>query len=191
MDRVQGYDEDQIALVILDESKFTEWISIILGTPTISCVVNVMKKREIDALVMAWAIARVVHLLSMHSAVATVVDGQTLESANPIGYDEVVFTRNMDTIEAFSSHVISIKAGKAYTGECINVMTKALQTKDGSLPQGLMIQNAYTELWKGSKYIVVVVSNSMAYPQMLQKKALVARTVAATAVPETLLEIRV
>ena len=31
----------------------------------------------------------------------------------------------------------------------------------------------------------------MAYPQMLQKKALVARAVAATVVPETLLEIRV
>ena len=29
------------------------------------------------------------------------------------------------------------------------------------------IQNAYAELWKGSKYVVVVVRNSMAYPQML------------------------
>ena len=52
VDGVQGYDEDQIALVILDESKFAEWIPIILGTPTISHVVNVMKEREIDALVM-------------------------------------------------------------------------------------------------------------------------------------------
>ena len=33
VDRVQGYDEDQIALVIPDESKFAEKISIILGTP--------------------------------------------------------------------------------------------------------------------------------------------------------------
>ena len=70
-------------------------------------------------------------------------------------------------------------------------MTRALQTEDGSLPQGLTIQNAYTELQKGSKYVVVVVRNSMAYPQMLHKKALVARTVAATAVPEILPEIRV
>ena len=121
MDRVQGYDEDQIALVIPDELKFAEQIPIILGTPTISHVVNVMKEREIDALAMPWANARVAHLLSMHRAVATVVDDQTLESADPIGYDEVVFTRNMETIEAFSSHVISMKAEKAYTGECINM----------------------------------------------------------------------
>ena len=50
MDGVQGYDEDQIALVILNLSNFAERIPVILGTPTISCIVNVMKEREIDAL---------------------------------------------------------------------------------------------------------------------------------------------
>ena len=105
--------------------------------------------------------------------------------ANPNGYDEVVFTRNAETIEAFSSWVISIKAEKAYTSECINVMTQALQTEHSALPQGLTIQNMYTELQKGSKYIVVVVRNSMAYPQMIQKRAPVAKAVAATALPET------
>ena len=103
VDRVQGYDEDQIALVIPDESKFAEWIPIILGTPTISYVVNVMKERDIDALVMPWANARVAHLLSMHRVVATVVDDQASESVDPMGHDEVVFTRNMESIEAFSS----------------------------------------------------------------------------------------
>ena len=170
MDGVQGYDEDQIALVVPDELKFAEQIPIILGTPTISCVMNVIKKREIDALVMPWANARVVHLLSVHKAVATVVDDQTLESANPNGYDEVVFTRNTETIEAFSSHVIFIKTEKAYTGECINVMTQVLWTEDSSLPQGLTIQNVYTELWKGSKYIVMVVGNNPAYPQSSKRK---------------------
>ena len=40
---------------------------------------------------------------------ATVLEDQILESANPNGYDEVVFMRNAKTIEAFSSWVISIK----------------------------------------------------------------------------------
>ena len=167
VDRVQGYDEDQIALVILDESKLVEWVPVILGTPTISCVMNVMKEREIDALVMPWANARVAHLLSMCGATTTVLEDQTLESTNPNGYDEVVFMRNAGTTEAFSSWVISVKAEKAYTGECINVMTQALQTEDGTLPQGFTIQNAYTELQKGSKYVVIVVRNSMAYHQMV------------------------
>ena len=36
VDRVQGYDEDQIALVILDLSNFVAQIPVILATPTIS-----------------------------------------------------------------------------------------------------------------------------------------------------------
>ena len=113
VDRVQGYDEDQIALVVSDVSKFAEQIPVILETPTISNMVNVMKEREIDALATPWVNVRVVHLLSMHRALATVADDQTSESGNPNGYDEVVFMKNTETIEAFSSWVISIKVEKA------------------------------------------------------------------------------
>ena len=170
VDRVQGYDEDQIALVVPDESKFVELVPVILGTPTISCIVNVIKEREIDALATPWANARVAHLMSMHTPAATVLEDQISESANLNGYDEVVFTKNAETIEAFSSWVISIKVEKAYTGEHINVMTQVLWTEDGALPQDLTIQNVYTELLKGSNYVVVVVRKSTAYPQTLLKK---------------------
>ena len=121
---------------------------------------------------------------------ATVLEVQTSESANLNGYDEVVFMRNAETIEAFSCQVMSVKVEKAYTGECINIMTQVLWTEDGALSQGLTIQNVYTELQKGSKYVVIVGRKSTAYPQVLQKKASVARAVAATMVPETPLEIR-
>ena len=62
-----------------------------------------------------------------------------------------MYAQNAETIEPFSSHIVSVKTGRAYTGECINVMVQALQTKDGSLLQGLTVQNTYTELRKGSK----------------------------------------
>ena len=153
-------------MVVLDELKFVEWIRVNLGTPTISCIINVIEEREIDALVMPWMNARVAHLSSVCRALATVVDDETVESANQNGYNEVVFTRNTETIDTFSSHVIPIKVEKAHTGEHINVMSQALQTKDGSLPQGLTIQNMCIELQKGSKNVVMVVRNSMASPQM-------------------------
>ena len=127
----------------------------------------------------------------MHLATAAVLEDQTLESVNPNGYDEVVFMRNAETIEAFSSRAIPRKVEKAYMGEHINIMTQVLQMADGALPQGLTIQNAYTELQKGSKYVVMVVKNSTAYPQMLQKKALVARAMAVAMVLEIPPEIRV
>ena len=75
-----------------------------------------MKEREIDALVMPWTNARVVHLFAVHRAVVTVVDDETMESANLNGYDEVVFMRNTETIDAFSS-CYTHKSGKTYTWE--------------------------------------------------------------------------
>ena len=40
---VWGYNEDQIALVIMDLSNFAIRVHIILGTPTIGLVINVMR----------------------------------------------------------------------------------------------------------------------------------------------------
>ena len=117
-------------------------------------------------------------------------DYQAMEESSPDEYDKVVITKNMETVDAFSSHVIHMKVEKTYMGEHINVIAQALQTEDSSLPQGLTMQNAYTKLRKGSKNAVLVVRNSMAHPQTLKKKTLVARAVAATAVLEPPAETR-
>ena len=149
---VQGYDEDQIALVVgLGLSNFTARIPIILGTLTISHIVNVMKEREIDALVTLWMNARVAHLLSVCRVTATEVNDRAIEDFSWKGYNELVYTKSMEIIDAFSSHVIYVQMERTHTGYHMNVMMQALQTKDGSLLQGLTIQNAYTELRQGSR----------------------------------------
>ena len=63
-------------------------------------------------------------------------------------------------------------------------MIQALQAEDGTLPSGLTVQNAYTELRKGNKKVVVVVCNNTAYPQTIRKKTPVARVAAALPVPD-------
>ena len=85
---------------------------------------------------------------------------------------------------AFPSCVMLVIAGRAYTGEHINIMVEALLMEDGSLLQGLTVQNMYMELRQGSKKVVMVVRNSTAYLQTLWKKTPVARAVAALRVPE-------
>ena len=103
VDRVQGYDKDQIALVIPDLSNFVAQIPVILGTPTTSQVVNMMKEAEVDALVMLWVNARVAHLLSVHR-MATVEVGDSLkEEVDTDSYDQLMYTLNVETIEPFSS----------------------------------------------------------------------------------------
>ena len=126
VDRVQGYDEDQIALVIPDLSNFAAQIPVILGTPTISWVINVMKEAEVDALAMPWANARVVHLLLIHRMVPVGVGDGQKEEVGTNGYDQLMYTQNMETIEPFSSHIVPVKAGRAYMGEHINIMVQAL-----------------------------------------------------------------
>ena len=76
----------------------------------------------------------------------TEVGDSMVEESDSDNYDHVMFTQNIETIEPFSSHMVLVKVGRAYTGECINIMVQALRTGDGSLEQGLTVQNTYTEL---------------------------------------------
>ena len=135
---------------------------------------------------MPWVNARVAHLLSAQRATAIVKDSQTTENSSPSEYNEVFITKNVETIDAFSPHVIPMKTERAYLRGRINVMTQVLRAEDRSLPQEITVQNTYTELRTGSKNSIVVVRNSTAYPQTLKKKTPVAQAMAATAVSEPL-----
>ena len=143
-----------------------------------------MNEKEIGTLAMPWVNAQVAYLLVVRWATATIEDGALGEESDPNDYDEIVTTKETDTIDAFSSQVIHAKTKTAHQGEGSNIMTQALCVEDGSLPQGLMVQNAYTELCNGSKIITVAVRNSTAYLQALRKKTPVAQAVIVTQIPE-------
>ena len=136
------------------------------------------------ALAMPWTNARVAHLLSVCRMMSMEVDDGQKEEFDTNEDDQLMHTQNVETIEPFSSCITPVKTGRAYVGEHINVMVQALQTQDGSLPQGLTVQNTYTELRKGSKKAVIVVWNNTVYLQTPYKKTPVVRTVAASPVPE-------
>ena len=137
-----------------------------------------------DALAMPWANARTAHLLLVHRMTPMEVGDGQKEKFDTNDDDQLMYTQNVETIEPFSSCIIPVKTGRAYVGECINVMVQALQTQDGSLPQSFTEQNTYTKLKKGSKKAVVVVQNNTEYLQTLHKKTPVARAIAALPVPE-------
>ena len=63
-------------------------------------------------------------------------------------------------------------------------MLQAMHAEEGSLPQGLMIQNAYTDIHNGNKSVAIVVRNGMAYPQTLKKKIPVVRVIGGNWMPE-------
>ena len=130
--------------------------------------------KEVDALVTPWVNARVVHFLK--------------EEVGTNSYDQLMYTQKTETIEPFSSPIMQVKAGRAYMAEHIYIMVQALQTEDGSLPQGLPVKNMYTELRQGSKKTFVVVRNNIAYSQTLWKKSSLVRAVATLPEPKPLEE---
>ena len=81
-----------------------------------------------DVLVMLWANARVAHLLSVHRMMPVEVGDGQKEEVGTNGYDQLMYTHNVETIEPSSSHIVPVRAGRAYMGEPINVMVQALQT---------------------------------------------------------------
>ena len=139
VDGVWGYDEDQIALVILDHSNFASRVPVILGTPTIGRVVNMMKEAEMDALAMPWANARAAHLLAVRRMMPMEVGNDQEEGYDTDKDSLLMYTQKAETLEPFSSHVIPIKTTKAYLGECLYVMVQALYAQDGTLPPGLTV----------------------------------------------------
>ena len=85
-----------------------------------------MKEAEVDALAMPWVNARVVHLLLVCRMMTVEVGDGLKEEPDTGGYDQLMCTQNAETIEPFLSHVVPVKAGRAYTGECSNIMVQAL-----------------------------------------------------------------
>ena len=185
VDRVQGYDKDQNGP---GDPRYVKLCSKGTCHPGDSqkkqhceCDQRERDRWPGNALVNAW----VAYLLAVQWATATVEnDKLAAGESDPSEYYKVVTTKDTETIDAFLTNIIHARTGTAYTGEGINMMTQALCAEDGSLPQGLTVQNVYTEMCSGSKNVAVVVRNNMAYSQTLRKKTPVARAVTVMWVPE-------
>ena len=63
---VKGYDEDQVALVILDSTTYGSRVLVTLGTSTINGIMNVIKESEIDELSVSLNGFRISPLLVEH-----------------------------------------------------------------------------------------------------------------------------
>ena len=185
VDGVKGYNEDQIALIVPDLSNFAAWVPVVLGTPMIGCIVNVVTEREIDTLAMSLVNGHVASLLVVWQMTTTLEsDKVTTRVLDPTKYDEVVTTKGCKMIDAFSSKIIHTWMKTAFTGMRLNVMTHGLHAGKGQLPLYLMIQNTYTEMHNSSKYVAIVVRNSMVYPHTLKRKIPVTTVVSTNWVPK-------
>ena len=157
---IAGYDKDQITIV-LDDLGMMEW-PVILGTPTIYRVMEVIKESEISKLAVPWTSSRVSWL--MRDIVAKLGQVVVNDIANkPIAtlhVDEVVRVVSKCTVPPFGHKAIHGKVNLVLHGYKMNVMTHGLEKQSPSLPLGIDVQMVYATLADGSNRIPVVLRNN-------------------------------
>ena len=181
---IAGYDKDQITIV-MDDPGMTEW-SVILGTPTIYRVMEVVKESEISKLAVPWASSRVSWL--MRDVVAKLGQVMVNDIANkpivPLHVDEVVRVVSKCMVPPFGHKAIHGKVNLVLHGYKMNVMTHGLEKRSPSLPLGIDVQTVYATLANGSNRITVVLRNNTRDWLEIKKGVPVARMVAANEVPK-------
>ena len=176
---VQGYDEDQIAIV-MDDPGMTEW-PVILGTPTIYRVMEVIKESEISELAVPWVSSRVSWLMRDVQARLgqVVVKDVANKPISPLNVDEVVRVASKCTVPPFGHKVIHGKVNLVLHGNKMNVMTHGLEKRSPSLPLGIDVQTVYATLADSSNRVTMVLRNNTRDWLEVKKGIPIARMVAA------------
>ena len=154
--RVQGYDEDQITIV-MDDPDMSE-CPVILGTPTLYRVMEMIKESEISKLAVPWASSRVSWLMRDVQARLgqVVINDMANKPISPLNVDEVVRVASKCTILPFGHKAIHGKVNLILHDYKMNMMTHGLEKRSPSLPLGIDVQTVYATLADGSNRVTVV-----------------------------------
>ena len=194
---IKSYDEQQVALVIADDTKFGHRVLIILGTPTIHRVIRSMKESEMENASPKWERIRVAYeamnQLFSYQAMCD-AEEKKLNSAqyptntkiNPIDIDKRIYLTKPVEVPAFGSVIArGHTESTMMMGHRLRVMTQApYPDDDANLPVGLYVLRTYTELHDGSRTAHIILQNGTSRPIHLCQHRLVGRVVAANLVPE-------
>ena len=183
---VRRYNEDQIAIVLEDPEM--KDCPVVLGTPTLFRVMEVIKESEISELTVPWANSRLSWLMrGVHAKMSRL---QVKDVANkpsaPLSVDEVVTVTSKCMVLPFGHKVIHSRVGLVLQGYKMNVMTHGLEKRSPLLPLGLEVQSAYATLATGSSRVPVVLRNNTKDWLEIKKGTPIARMVAANLIPRVI-----
>ena len=167
---VPSYGEDQVALIVVEDSHFLKKCQVVLGTPTINRAVRVMKESEMEATPEAWRSAQHTYEFANFMIQLNPEDYgmpmPTNTGENPTDLDELVLLKNKVTIPAFESIFLHCRTRRTMMmGYKLHVMTQASYPEDrANLPNGVYVVKTYTELHDGSCSVSVVLRNLTGKP---------------------------
>ena len=170
IDGISGYNEDQVVLVARNSAEFTHHVPIILGTPTTDQAIVTLKESEIDRLATLWACVRKSMLLWAAMTQVTAVRADVaMKPIDVMGYEEPVHLLTAEVVEPFEMLVVKARTKITFMAGCLCCSTLAMDSKDGTLPPGLIVTGAYTVIKRGSKTVPIVLRNTMGSPIHLRK----------------------
>ena len=179
---IQGYNEDEISIV-LDDPSMKE-CPVILGTPTLYTP-QVIKESEISQLAIPWATSCLSYLI--RGLQAQVGQEVRMDVGNkniaPTSVDKVVYVSTKFQIPPFGCKAIHGRTELLLMGYKLNVMTHGLEKKSPQLPLGVKVLSSYATLTTGSNRITVVLRNSTNELVGVQKGVPIARMVTANLIP--------
>ena len=186
---VKGYDKDQIAIILDDPGM--KHCPVILGTPTLFRVMEVIKEDEINRLAIPWATSRISWLMRGLTAFVaeTPFDNLANRAMTPASVDEVVHVATKLQIPPFGSKIIHGQTGLLLQGCNMNVMTHGLERRSPQLPLGVEVLSTYATLTTSNDRIAVALHNTTNDWVQINKRVPVACMVAANHIPLLLDEI--
>ena len=181
---VQGYDEDQVALV-MDDPGMVE-CPVILGTSTLYRVMEVIKESEISKLAVPWSSSRISWLMRdvMAKMGQVVVNDVANKPIMPLDINKIVRVASKCTVPPFGHKVIHGRVGLVLHGYKLNVMTHGLEKRSPSLPLGIDVQTAYSTFANGGSRVSVILRNNTQDWLEIKKGVPIARMVTANAIPK-------
>ena len=110
---VLSYDEDQVALVVRDDSCFISRCPVVLDMSTINWVIRMMKETELKSALEAWQSAHYSFEYANYMAQLDQADNSitmpTNTGKNPTDLDKIVLLKNKITIPAFEMAVLNCR----------------------------------------------------------------------------------
>ena len=146
---VKGYNKDQI-MIVMDDPNMKE-CPVLLGTPTIYCVMPVIKESKIDQLSTTWATSRLSWMFRFVTVtVAMPLTDVANKTLSPMGLNKIVRTSSKVQVPPFGHKIIHGKTGLVLQGYKMNIMTHGLEKRSPQLPLGIEVLHTYATLTMGS-----------------------------------------
>ena len=185
-----SYDEDQVVLVVSEDSNFLRKCQVVLGTPTINRAIQAMKESEMENTLEAWQSAQHTYKFANYMVQLDPEEyGMTMPTntgENPTDLDELILLKNKTTIPAFESIILHCRTCRTMMmGYKLHVMTQATYPEDrANLQNGVYVVKTYTELHDGSCNVSAVLHNLTEKPVHLPVRRPLAWVVTTNAIPD-------